>query len=233
MHFYHRTLVFVAMLVLPMGLCQAQDAKELRKRSGNNDYGESEHYFVLKSNKKVWHGSYYKLTPNDVRVEEGQYTQGKRSGLWNFYSDQGVLEQIYDYDKDSLLWIQQSRQELFDVRIQGKMEQREIDHEPYVIGGKYQILREVYKSLDIKTGKSGTYPYILDCLINEAGKVETISLQTRFHHTLDAAVLQAGQSIKSKTFIPAQMAGEPIAMTFPLPVLITVRTHQDFRKVEN
>ncbi len=233
MSVYNRFLSCLILIMLVTSASQAQDTKELRKRSGSNDYGEEEHYFVLKSNKKVWHGSYSKVAPNDVRVEEGQYNQGKRSGLWNFYSDQGVLEQIYDYDKDSLLWMQKSRQDLFEVRVNGKIVERKVDHEPFVIGGKYQILREIYKNLDIKTGKSGTYPYIVDCLVNEKGKVEGISLDTKFHHTLDAALLQAAQSVKSTNFIPAKIDGKPVTVIFPLPVLITVRTHQDFRKVEN
>ncbi|MDO4462588.1 MAG: energy transducer TonB [Bacteroidia bacterium] len=59
----------------------------------------TEEYFVLASNPKIKHGK-YALIHKENPIEEGQYTFGKRTGLWQFYTAENELELEYDYDNN-------------------------------------------------------------------------------------------------------------------------------------
>src|SRR5690606_17404794 len=67
-----------------------------------DDYEQGEKYYVLKSNKKIKHGPFEKKGIKKHYVT-GTYSNGKRSGIWEFYNIDGKLLSKYDFDKDSLL----------------------------------------------------------------------------------------------------------------------------------
>lgn len=58
----------------------------------------TEEYHVLASKPNIKHGK-YSLIHKDYPIEEGQYTYGKRTGIWRFYTIENEIELEYDYDK--------------------------------------------------------------------------------------------------------------------------------------
>ncbi|MDH3651063.1 MAG: hypothetical protein OEQ53_15355, partial [Saprospiraceae bacterium] len=137
------------------------------------------------------------------------------------------LEQIYDYDRDSLVWMYSSGKGLYMTKVGDSWAEMEIDREPYVVGGKYELLREVRKNLQITRAKSGTYPYIIDCLIDEEGKIIDINLSNTFYKYLDETILIAADVLKNRTLIPGLQNGRPVSVVLPLPLLLTIIAHQD------
>ena len=45
-------------------------------------------------------GSYTVFQTNGIPYYRGQYTQGKRTGVWEFYDEEGNLANTHDYDKE-------------------------------------------------------------------------------------------------------------------------------------
>ena len=102
----------------------AQETQKVIKK--NKDKGTFESFYVLKTDTNTKSGPYelrsrtgvlsgfYKNGLEDsiwaakIDVEHpiytGQYTQGKRSGVWEFYNDQGKVAQKYDFDNKILLY---------------------------------------------------------------------------------------------------------------------------------
>jgi len=91
-----KLLLSCFLCVLAMGAF-AQDTVPKKNSIGKFD----EQFMVLKSDKKVKHGSYRLFTDKKLAAA-GNYTQGKRSGIWNFYNGD-ALEQQYDYTNNKLV----------------------------------------------------------------------------------------------------------------------------------
>lgn len=64
----------------------------------------TEKYYVLASDSKTKHGS-YALYLKEYAIEQGQYTNGKRTGIWKFYTIENEVELMYDYDNNKPLKI--------------------------------------------------------------------------------------------------------------------------------
>ena len=60
-------------------------------------------YDVLKSNWKIKDGSYTVINDAGFAVVKGHYTEGKKSGIWSYYDNNGKLVQQFDFEHDSLV----------------------------------------------------------------------------------------------------------------------------------
>jgi antitoxin component YwqK of YwqJK toxin-antitoxin module len=72
-------------------------AQETVTRTNRVNNAFSEKFEVLKSHKKIRQGFYKALLNDTVVIAEGHYTNGVRTGLWNFYNPKGKLVQTFDY----------------------------------------------------------------------------------------------------------------------------------------
>ena len=66
-----------------------------------------EEYQVLKSDRKIFHGPYKKVSKDDnILLEEGNYKNGKKDGLWAEYTSKGKLitKGYYTDDIPSGVW---------------------------------------------------------------------------------------------------------------------------------
>jgi hypothetical protein len=91
-----RTVFVILALILPyLGL--TQDIKNVKKQTRFS----YEEYYVLKDDKKIKHGKYYKMTHfkgpylnltefKEDTITSGAYNQNKKTGIWNYY-DKGLL----------------------------------------------------------------------------------------------------------------------------------------------
>ncbi len=57
-----------------------------------------EKFQVLKSDKKIKHGKYIRFSKLIDIIEEGNYCEGKKCGIWESYSFDGFLITKYDHD---------------------------------------------------------------------------------------------------------------------------------------
>ena len=107
---------------------QAQELKKVINKPTGTYYFEE--YQVLQSDKKIKHGSYAKISYNKEALEtgfyknnlrdstwteyynnstalrsRGNYRNNERTGIWEFYTLNGLLDQKYDFTQKKLIFI--------------------------------------------------------------------------------------------------------------------------------
>jgi antitoxin component YwqK of YwqJK toxin-antitoxin module len=78
-----RLLIIIKLSLLP-AIIFAQETKLVSKATP----AYTEEYFVLKSDKKIKHGTYVKYKPSHIEpevLESGNYVNGKKDGLWVYF----------------------------------------------------------------------------------------------------------------------------------------------------
>ncbi|HEX6180119.1 MAG TPA: TonB family protein, partial [Chitinophagaceae bacterium] len=135
-----------------------------------------EEYQVLKSDRKIFHGPYKRFTKDENKiVEEGNYKNGKKDGLWieytsngkfitkgnytddtptgqwEFYDSKGNLEQRYDYTTRTFLFSKPGanipRDTVLTVYNGDDGKEMKVDVPPIMLGGPYHWQRFLNKNL--------------------------------------------------------------------------------------
>lgn len=165
--------LLLLILIIP-ALSFAQDLKQMKKKLSSSLV---ENYYVLWSDKKVKHGPYRVVDETNKVLVKGNYKNGAKDGVWEYYNDNGTLVQSYDFSQGLLLQfsndslsIVKSSYELFN-----KPNKEDVIDIPYKIGGDFYLLGLLYSQKnipqDIVTDKLNVVmTYILT--ISEKGKLE-------------------------------------------------------------
>jgi hypothetical protein len=82
---------------------QSAEAPKTVRRSLSRELYEV--YQVSPQNKKVKDGTYEVVNETKEVLVKGQYKEGKKSGIWEYYSN-GVVVQRFDFDKDQIVFEQ-------------------------------------------------------------------------------------------------------------------------------
>ena len=150
-----KTLILLAFIFLPLSFF-GQQTKMIK------DKKNQETYYVLKSDKSIRHGSYKKFGCGDQVVMEGyyknglkdsvwneylsygNYTEGKRVGIWEFYFN-GEIDQKYDYTNDELLFYKDdsTRNIEYNIIIGYDTLKSKLDRPPLYIGGSASLIQEL------------------------------------------------------------------------------------------
>ena len=91
-------LSFIFLLITTFLNVRGQETLE---RTGKVNKHYRSVYHVLKSDKKIRHGT-YQVFNGDTLIVEGLYDHGKKIGRWNFLSSKGKLEQRYNFSGNKL-----------------------------------------------------------------------------------------------------------------------------------
>lgn len=91
-------LSFILLLFTPFLKVRGQETLE---RTGKVNKHYRSVYHVLKSDKKIRHGT-YQVFNGDTLIVEGLYDHGKKIGRWNFLSSKGKLEQRFNFSGNKL-----------------------------------------------------------------------------------------------------------------------------------
>jgi hypothetical protein len=94
-----KKILFVIFTLFSIINCSAQENIQKKNRLTNNVI---ERFHVLKDNEQTKDGFYQAIYKRKTAVASGNYTKGKRTGVWYFYSPNGTVLQTYNYNKDSL-----------------------------------------------------------------------------------------------------------------------------------
>lgn len=70
-------------------------------KADKNNKVIKERFTVLKGPKKIKHGTYTRYSRLSEVVETGTYTNGKKTGIWSTYNDNGLVLVKHDFDVDS------------------------------------------------------------------------------------------------------------------------------------
>ena len=182
-----------------------------------------ETYYVLKSDKSVRHGSYERRNMLQDMVMRGSYNRGAREGIWEFYDDNGMLQQKYDFTRHELLYFAvppEARLHKHKV-IQGTdTVLTELSRPPLFIGGDV-LLREQfsthfdYPKEAAKNGIEGTV--LVSFIIDETGKAENYRIVKGIGYGCDE---EAVFSLKkaNNNWIPALLDNKPVSVEYIMPV---------------
>ena len=190
--------IFLFFVVFTLSIyVQGQTSKSIR------EYGNfTQEYFVQKADTSIKNGS-YKLFYKKKIIENGKYIDNKKTGLWQYFSLDGIFEYEYDFDKSKI------------VKISGE-EKSELNRKtpclflgspiiPYLF-----IVNNVYypeKARKLKlSGK-----VILALKISKEGELWTIYLYQKLNPVLDSEVMRVARNFPDNwQWLPATGNGVPV-----------------------
>ncbi|MGZ3764244.1 MAG: hypothetical protein ACXVA2_06250, partial [Mucilaginibacter sp.] len=195
-----------------------------------------EKFHVLKANEGIKSGLYQALYKRKTPIAVGNYTKGKKTGVWRFYNPRGNLFQTYNFDKDSLKYearedISSSLRYLIDKEISDTDKVTK----PMKIGGRYYGYLPYLAMYKIPFDP---YRYgvpncvaIVELLISPMGRLaeyKVRSVCSIFDYdqtiTLDVNLFKE----QDKQFIPATYNGEPVLSRIIIRCRITDSGGLDF-----
>lgn len=208
----------------------------------NSGFLIKEDYHVLKDNQKIWHGPYEK-TKNNILIEQGHYkdnkkdstwikfggygdtvvkgnyAQGKKIGVWQYFTKEGELEQEYDFTKNELLYFKPEKTKKNYQIISGKETFYDsLSRPPLLIGGNHtylQKLEDTFCNLHINTNYGGTV--FVRFIIDETGKGSKYKTIKKGDSILDDTALRIVRQLGN--WLPAIRDGKPVKVVHVVPII--------------
>ncbi|WP_353139625.1 energy transducer TonB [Pseudopedobacter sp.] len=204
-------LVFICGWVTLFTLAFSQETK-LRY-----DSEQGEKYYVLKSNKKIKHGPYEKTGIKKLYVK-GTYTNGERSGIWEFHNIDGKLLSKYDFDNKTLL--------LFNTKNETKPTKKintvdTLTRPAIFIGGNDYIISAIATSLKypLEARSSNAMGRVtVHFTVNKDGHASNYHVKEPLGYGLDEEAIRVIESIPN-LWLPALNEGKPVDSELSYPVV--------------
>ena len=186
-------------------------------------------YDVLKTNWKIRDGSYTVINDKSQPVVKGEYTNGRKTGIWNYYDNAGNMVQQYDFDRDTLLF--QAKDSLSvvhdDFQIPQGVDDAEKLQRPYKIGGPEYGFYLLYDERDIpqtvkNTSGKAEMTYVLT--IDEKGHLENYTLIFGGENFNDIVIRRSVKGLPEEALeysaarIDAKPVRSKISYTIPLDI---------------
>ena len=190
--------IFSLILLLSSGFyTRAQTQKVIRAYDHFREV-----YYVLKEDTSVKYGN-YRLYYKKKIIENGFYNQNNKSGVWQFFSLNGILEYEYDFDTKKV------------VKIAGKEEADLKQKTPCLFLGSplipyLFIVKNIhYPDQAQKINLGGTV--ILALKINKKGKLWSMYLFKKLDPVLDREVMRVAKDFPDYwQWLPATQNGESV-----------------------
>ncbi len=202
---FRTSLMSVLMLVfgMPVFLGQVAITRE--------DNQLIEKYHILNRTDSVMHGA-YQLYYKSHLIEQGNYTRGRKTGVWTYLNLGNTFEFQYDYDTDSL------------IRIAGASRQMLLPYEsPCMFLGSslvpYAFLtsRVGYPAEAFKRGVQGKVELVL--VIDTTGQIKHYYVVNDIRPLLSDAVLRAVEKFPPEwRWIPARSNKVHIESTYTITI---------------
>lgn len=207
---------FLLIALLSATVSVAQDTVNKRNWLSNNVL---ERYKILKGNPGKRVGAYRAFFKRRTLIASGQYSDGKKSGLWSFFDQDGQPSQTYDYDNSQFISeapidTTNDISYAFDLE-QLKPEQRPT--KPLRVGGVYygfipyvNTFKLPFDTAGINTGFFGA---VIELLVSPGGrlayyKVHLFSKAYRYKQSFNMDVNLFAE--EDKVFFPATLDHRPI-----------------------
>jgi hypothetical protein len=229
----------------------AQDTKKITEKHKNPWY--TEEYYVLKSDKKVRHGNYKKLGYKDCLVingyyknnkkdstwteylwrtdiieSQGNYKDGDRVGVWEFYNREAELIQKYNFDTKELLYFKPDKEadKEHEVKTAKGIEKIKLDTPPMFIGGQDEAgetlldARIRYPNEAKEKGISGTV--WISFFVDENGIAVDHQVKEGIGGGCDEESLRLVKEVPNN-WLPGQLNGQPVTAKYLFPVNFVLR----------
>lgn len=229
----------------------AQDTKKITEKHKNPWY--TEEYYVLKSDKKVRHGNYKKLGYKDCLVingyyknnkkdstwteylwrtdiieSQGNYKDGDRVGVWEFYNREAELIQKYNFDTKELLYFKPDKEadKEHEVKTAKGIEKIKLDTPPMFIGGQDEAgetlldARIRYPNEAKEKGISGTV--WISFFVDENGIAVDHQVKEGIGGGCDEESLRLVKEVPNN-WLPGQLNGQSVTAKYLFPVNFVLR----------
>jgi hypothetical protein len=212
--------------------CSAQ--QKAQKKNRINDR-VTEIFTVLKDSQEVNDGPYEALYNRKTPLAMGNYTKGKKTGLWRFYDPKGKLMQIYNYDMDSIRY--EAREYLkssdFWYTIDQQISDTDKVTKPIKVGGRYYgylpYLGAYKIPFDPYSYGTDDCMALVQLLISPLGRLAEYKVRSLCSDydktiTLDIHLFRE----EDRKFIPATFNGQPVVSTIMIRCRLTRDGGLDF-----
>jgi len=197
-------------------LCQGQETVE---RTNKPNDAIKEKFTVLKSDKNVKQGLFQAFFHDTLMVASGRYDNGKKVGIWRYYSSNGSIDQRYDHTNQKLIYVTRPDTAFLQFNLDVKVEATDTLTAPVKVGGNsygymyifYGRIDEFAKDIhDIKT------PATYHCLQILSVGADGILKEWQMLATADGLKKLYNVSIDKladddKLFVPATLNGKSVA----------------------
>jgi len=215
----------------------AQETVEKKNRI-NEDVTEIFH--VLKGNEQLKDGLYQAFYKRKTAIVSGNYTKGKKTGVWYFYNTKGNVLQVYDYTTDSLKYeAREYNNSSLRYKIDKVINDTDKITKPIKAGGRYYgylpylgLYKTSFSPYQYNTYGSAAE---IELLISPLGrladyKVRMVSPWLDYDQTIEMDLNLFSE--EDKKFIPATFNGQPILSRIIVTCQVTPSGGLDFIRPE-
>jgi len=228
-----KNFLFYLLFIVYLPECFAQETIERNNRLTDS---VTETFQALKLNKDIKQGVYRALFKRKTLIATGNYTNGKKTGIWNFYKPDSKLVQRFNYDKNELIF-ESALDTLYDVHylIDQKIEETDTITRPLKIGGIYYGLipyitafQVPFDTFEINTDE---FDAVIELLISPLGrladyKIHIVSEYYKYKQVFSLDVNLFSE--ENRQFIPATLNGKPILSRIIIKCFVTSKGKLDF-----
>lgn len=188
-----------------------------------------ERYYVLKSDKETREGPYKAFFKRKTLIASGNFTKGKKTGIWQFFNTAGILVQKFDYNTNNFTF-ESVYDTINDVRylFDAKLQKGDTVTRPLKPGGVYygyipylKLFRLPFDSYGINTD---AFDAEIELLVSPLGrlaeyKVHLTSGWYQYDHTVKMDVHLLNE--EDQVFMPATLNGKPIISRIIIKCFVT------------
>ncbi len=190
---YRYIFSFFAFLV--MSIYTPAQTKKITRDNNNFTY----EYHVLSSDTSIRNGS-YKLYYKKKIIENGSYLNNEKTGLWQYFSLDGIFEYEYDFDRSEVTKISGDKKD--DLRVRTPCLYLGSPIIPYLF-----IVNNIYYPEKARKQRVGG-KVILALKISKEGELWTIYLYQKLDPVLDSEVMRVARNFPDEwKWLPATRNG--------------------------
>lgn len=182
------------------------------------------------------HGLYTAYYRRKGLIVKGNFSMGKKTGKWFFYSPEGTPLEVFDYDRSSLRYeAREDSTSNFRYLIDKPLTDSDHVTKPIKIGGRYfgylPYLGIYQTPLDVDGYTASSFVGVIELLISPLGrladyKIRLISNALEYDQTTHMDVNLFSE--EDKEFLPATYNGEPVLSRIVIKCRLTDGGKLDF-----
>lgn len=215
-------LIFVCvMLSIPSG--NAQETQKVNRKSKNPDAREV--FYVIKGT-DTKHGEYSRTLKGTPSIEEkGQFENGKKAGIWEYFDPTGAVEQKYDFNKNELVYNKYENKPALGITNSaiienGKLKKNNTGQLPVLLGGMskhhYYLANNLQYPAKARAAKiEGTV--IISVTITQDGKIIDEKVEGEAGYGLGEEALRVIKLFPDE-WIPLYINGNPVDTRLFIPI---------------
>lgn len=156
-------------------------------------------------------------------VFEGSYRDDERAGVWSFYNASGKLLHQYDFDRDTLLFYDNTAAQpgqMEEIKTCPPADTARCEVMPVFLGGATYMnwligTWMVYPPIAKENGVQGMV--VISCVVDGGGNTTDLVLVKGVSKEINAEALRL-VNMFGKIWIPGQVNGRPVKVKFSVPL---------------